>query len=336
MPPAMEFKDYYQTLGVSRDASKDDIKRAYRRLARKYHPDVSKEADAEAQFKAVGEAYEVLSDADKRRKYDQLGANWKNGDQFTPPPGWEGRFGGSRPRGGRRSPGTGYSQTYGDDPVDAFSDFFDALFGDSDALGEAFGGAGRRSSSRGGFSDFAGGGPSNSYDSPQNATVELTLENLYAGIPVELALSIRGRRGSAQPKRLKVTVPKGLRHGESFRLRGQGENGRDLYVNLRVANHPGYEVEGLDVHSKVTIAPWQAAVGGDITVDTLGGSVNLKVPAGTRSGAKLRLRDRGLPGGGDQYVHLTIDIEKPLSARERELYQALAAEASKTGETADA
>lgn len=321
----MEFKDYYEILGVPRGASQDDIKRAYRKQARKYHPDVSDEPDAEARFKAVGEAYEVLSDAEKRSRYDQLGANWKNGDQFTPPPGWESRFGGAGGRAHSRAYHTG--DGYDEDVASVFSDFFESLFGDSGDLDDVLRGRSSRRSyeaprgagSRGSYGQSYGGG--------QHATLDITLEELYARRKIELSVMLQDGGRASQRKRLNVTVPEGLRDGESFRLRGEGECGRDLYVDLRITKHPYYDVEGLDVHSKATVAPWQAAVGAEVEVPTLGGPVSLKIPAGTHTGSKLRLRGRGLPGGGDQYVHITIDIPKTLTPRERELYEALAAEA---------
>ena len=319
----MEYKDYYEILGVQRGASQEEIKRAYRKQARKYHPDVSEEPDAEARFKAVGEAYEVLSDPAKRRRYDQLGANWKNGDSFTPPPGWESRFGGGRGS-YRRSSGTRGNEGYDDDVASVFSDFFETLFGEGDLDDMLRGRSTRGAEPR---SSFGG----QSYGGGQRATLDITLEQLYARQKIELSIMVREGGRTSRRKRLNVTVPEGLRDGESFRLRGQGERGRDLYVDLRVAKHPDYDVEGLDVHSKVTVAPWQAAVGAELQVPTLGGAVTLRVPAGTHSGARLRLRGRGLPGGGDQYVHITIDIPHTLTTRERELYEALAAEAEASG-----
>lgn len=293
----MEYKDYYSVLGVERDASKADIKHAYRRLARKYHPDVSKEPDAEEKFKEVGEAYEVLFDPEKRASYDQLGANWKSGQSFEPPPGWAGQSS---------------SGDFGAD--DGVSDFFSSLFG------------------QGGFT--RGGGFQSSFQgSDRQATIEVTLEYLYAGKPIEFSLDTTERmpdgRLVSKPKRLKITVPKGLTDGQSFRLKGQGNPGSnkgasgDLYLTLKLRPHSSFQVNGKDVQSKLTIAPFEAVLGAEKSVATLGGHVNLKIPAGSTTGKKLRLKGRGLYDG-DHYVTLVIDVPRDISEAERKLYQSLA------------
>ncbi len=290
----MDYKDYYNTLGISRDASQDEVKRAYRKLARKYHPDVSTESDADTRFKEVGEAYEVLKDPEKRAAYDQLGSNWQNGQQFQPPPEWaDFGFSNSGFQGGGH-----------------FSDFFDSLFGQQQS---------RHATGR-----------------DVHARLEVTLEQMASGAPVELALQVPqlAPDGSTRSsvKRLKVKVPPGLTEGESFRLKGQGHASPgggpagDLYVDLVFAPHPSYTVSGLDVHSELSIAPWQAVLGDKVSVATLNGPVMVRVPAGSTTGKRLRLAGRGLPGNpaGNHYVTLKIDIPTSLSERERELYSQLA------------
>jgi curved DNA-binding protein len=288
----MEYTDYYKTLGVERGTSKEDIKHAYRRLARKYHPDVSTEPDAEARFKEVGEAYEVLGDEEKREAYDNLGANWQDGQNFRAPPGWEQQFSGSR---------------FG---TEDFSDFFESMFGR------------QRQAPR---------GPQQGSD--QQATLDVTLHQLYAREPIELTLDaqklMEDGRYQRHKKRLKVTIPPGIEHGQSFRLKGQGNPGGnggppgDLFIELRVRPDPKFRLEGSDVHSDVTVAPWLAVLGGEINVITLGGNVNLKVPAGSKSGSRLRLKGRGL-SGGDHYVTLQIDVPQPVTEAQRRLYRELA------------
>ena len=294
----MEYKDYYSVLGIERDASKADIKHAYRRLARKYHPDVSKEPDAEEKFKEVGEAYEVLFDPEKRASYDQLGANWKNGQSFEPPPGWSGQ-----------------SSSGGFGADDGASDFFSSLFGQS---GFTRGGGGFQSSYRG---------------TDRQATIEVTLEYVYAGKPIEFSLDTTERMPDGRlinkPKRLKITIPKGLTDGQSFCLKGQGNPGSnkaaagDLYLTLKLRPHNLFQVNGKDVQSKLTIAPFEAVLGAEKSVATLGGHVNLKIPAGSTTGKKLRLKGRGLYDG-DHYVILVIDVPCDISEAERKLYQSLA------------
>lgn len=297
----MEYQDYYETLGVARGASKDDIKHAYRRLARKYHPDVSKEPDAEARFKLIGEAYEVLSDPEKRAAYDQFGPNWQQGQSFEPPPDWSGQFGGS---------------TFGDQfGHGGFSDFFENLFRQ-----EGF------SSGQGFRSDYRG--------SDSHATIEVSLEDLYARRPVEITLDklekLDDGRVVRKPKRLKVNIPVGLSEGQSFRLKGQGQPGSqedlagDLYLTLKIRPHEVFSIDGQNIQSELTIAPHEAVLGAEKTVSTLGGDVNLKVPAGSQNGHRLRLKGRGL-GDGDHYVQLVIDIPADISERARELYRSLAA-----------
>ncbi|MEX0607427.1 MAG: DnaJ C-terminal domain-containing protein [Halofilum sp. (in: g-proteobacteria)] len=302
----MEYKDYYATLGVERGASQDAIKRAYRKLARKYHPDVSSEPDAEAQFQALQEAYEVLKDPEKRAAYDQLGHGWQQGQDFRPPPDWEQQF---DFRGG------GF--TRGD--ASAFSDFFESLFGRG---GGGFGGFGRR-----GFEDVQARGPDHF------ARVELTLEEAYHGgkrpVTLESAAADAYRRVQASPRTLNVRIPPGVTEGQQIRLQGQGGAGAgraprgDLYLEVVFRPHSLFRADGRDIHLDLPIAPWEAALGATVAVPTLGGEVDTKIPAGAHSGQRLRLRGRGLPGSppGDQYLHLRIVLPQPKGEADRELFE---------------
>lgn len=306
----MEFKDYYKTLGLLRDASQEEVKRAYRRLARKYHPDVSKEPDAEERFKEVGEAYEVLKDPQKRQAYDQLGSNWQAGQEFRPPPNWDTGF---EFRGGGFTGADSHQ----------FSDFFETLFGGS---GPFAGMAGRRSG-RGGF---------RTRGEDQHAKLLLSLEDAYAGVTrtIQLQVPELDRHGSVtlKPRLLQVKVPAGVTQGQQIRLGGQGAPGLgggpqgDLYLEIDLQPHPLFTAETKDIYLGLPITPWEAALGARVTVPTLGGKVDLGIPAGSQSGRKLRLQGRGLPGHphGDQYVLLQIVTPPADSEAVRELYRRLA------------
>ncbi|MDE0457227.1 MAG: DnaJ domain-containing protein [Chromatiales bacterium] len=284
----MRFRDYYETLGVARGASQDDIKRAYRRLARKYHPDVSKESDAEARFKEVGEAYEVLKDPEKRAAYDRFGKDWKHGQEFRPPPGWERRF---------DFGGGGFSGDSG------FSDFFESLFG------------------RGGFAGARG--PMRARGGDQSATIEIPLEDAYRGATRNITvggrtLSVRIPKGVTEGQRIRLG-------GQGGAGAGGGLAG-DLYLTVAHAAHPLFRAEGRDVYLKLPVAPWEAALGATVAVPTLGGKVDLKIPPGSRAGRSLRLKGRGLPGrpNGDQYVTLEV-VAPPADSPEAEsLYRKMA------------
>ena len=280
-------KDYYGILGVRRDASADDIKRAYRKLARQYHPDKNKARGAEDQFKEANEANEVLSDPKKRKAYDTLGANWKAGQNFTPPPGWETHFG------GRAGPSD-------------FSDFFSTLFGGG---GNPFGGAG-------GFDDF-GGGFSQRGAPDQRASLAIQLEDSFSGS--QRAINVGGRN-------LSVKIPKGIASGQTIRLAGQAPGGGDLLLEVQFAPHAQFRAEGRDVHLTLPVAPWEAALGAQIPTQTLGGTVELTVPEGSRSGRKLRLKGRGLPGSppGDQIVTLEVVTPPAADAADRSFYGEMA------------
>ena len=284
-----------------------DAVRAYRRLARKYHPDVSRESDADARFKEVGEAYEVLKDPEKRAAYDQLGSNWRAGQQFRPPPGWEGRF--------RFHEGT--------NGAGGFSDFFEAMFGDGGLFGEATGPGGPFAEAIRGRRKFRG----DARGRDKQAVLHVTPRQVAEGAPVEVTLD-----RAAGGKRLKVKVPPGFTDGQSFRLRGQGNPGAgqgaagDLYLELRLLPDPDFTVDGLDVHSEVAVTPWEAVLGTSVAVPTLTGRVMLKIPPGTTAGTRLRLAGRGLPGAprGNQLVTVRIDVPAGVTPRERALYESLA------------
>ncbi len=310
----MEYRDYYQMLGVSRTATADEIKKAYRRLARKFHPDVSKEANAEQKFKEVQEAYEVLKDPEKRAAYDQLGSDWKSGQQFRPPPEWANgfEFRGSGARGR-------FSQETSEDGA-GFSDFFSSLFGGASPFGGAGPGGGARATrSRAGRD--------------HHARMEIDLEEAYRGGTRTLEL----KRPDLKPDgtlelrahTVRVTIPPGVTDGQQIRLTGQGEaspsGGRagDLYLEVHVRPHRLFQLEARDVTLNLPVAPWEAALGASVPVPTLAGNVEMRIPPGAQSGQKLRLRGRGLPGNpaGDQYVLLKIVVPPAQTPEARELYE---------------
>ncbi len=302
----MQFRDYYQILGVSRDAGQDDIKRAYRKLARKYHPDVSKETDAEARFKEVGEAYEVLKDPEKRAAYDRFGDQWKAGQEFRPPPDWDAGF---EFRGGLGGAG--------------FSDFFESLFGGAGP----FVAAGQAGTARGRFRPKG---------EDHHAKIVISLEDAYRGgrRSVRLQMPELDARGHVALKQrtLNVTIPRGIAAGQQIRLAGQGAPGfgggpaGDLYLEVEFEPHGRFRAEGRNIYSVLPVTPWEAALGARIAVATLGGTVEVAIPAGAQSGQRLRLKERGLPGepGGDHYVELRMVTPPARDARARDLYRRMA------------
>ena len=322
---AVQFRDYYEVLGVKKTAAESELKSAFRKQARKYHPDVNPgDKSAEEKFKEVNEAYEVLSDPEKRKRYDQLGQNWKAGEEFRPPPGWE-----------RESTG----DFFGGAGASGFSDFFESLFG------------GRRGARAG--AGFAMRGRD------IEAEIALTLEEAHRGGMRSVTLqatetcpecrgtgskdgktvcpACRGGGAVRRPKSLEVTIPKGLRDGSVVRLAGQGEPGAngaqagDLFLRARLEPHRLFELSGADdVQVELPIAPWEAALGAKVMVPTLEGPVEMTIPAGTQGGQRLRLRGQGLNrrggGRGDQYAKLKIVIPPRLSATEKEMFEKLGAE----------
>jgi curved DNA-binding protein len=271
----MQYKDYYEVLGVARGADADAVKRAYRKLARKYHPDVSKEKNAESKFKEVQEAYEVLRDTEKRAAYDQLGRDYRTGQQFRPPPDWSQRFGHSG------------SQRFSD--LNGFSDFFSSLFGGAAA---------------------GAGGPAPDADAGH---LDVTVEEAFAGTKRRVMLNDGGRARSVD-----VQIPAGVGEGQSLRIAGTGGRA-SLIFRIRVRPHSLYVLQGKDVQIELPLAPWEAALGAKVAVPTLGGTVELTVPAGAQSGQKLRLRGRGFPGG-DQIVIIKLVTPAAESAQAKEAY----------------
>ncbi len=306
----MEYKDYYQVMGLARDASADDIKKAYRRLARKYHPDLSKESGSEARFKEIGEAYEVLKDPEKRSAYDRLGANWQAGQDFRPPPDWNAGF---------ESAGRGFT----DQEAADHSDFFEALF--------RRGFARHRSAGHGGGGAASGGFHAHGED--HHARIQIDLEDAYHGAQRELSLRLpqvdASGRVTTRAHTIAFVVPKGVRAGQHIRLAGQGGAGigqgkpGDLYLEVSFRPHRFYRVEQRDVYLDLPVAPWEAALGAQIEVPTPGGPVELTIPAGSAAGRKLRLRGRGIPGAtpGDFYFVLQIVLPAATSDADRAVYK---------------
>lgn len=305
----MDYKDYYAVLGVERAATQEQIKRAYRKLARKYHPDVSKEPDAEARFKDVAEAYEALSDPERRAAYDDVGAQYKNGQDFSPPPGWDSGFEFSG-----RDFGAGGNAGQGAD----HSAFFEALF-------RRAGSHGPRGSAR------AAGGAGGDH----HAKVQIDLQTAYRG--GQHSLSLRTPKTEAnglvtmQDRKLDVNIPKGIRPGQHLRLSGQGgaahgdEPAGDLYLEIEFAPHPHFRVDGRDVYLDLPVAPWEAVLGASVTVPMPDGSVQLSLPPGSSGGRKMRLKGKGLPSvpPGDLYVLLSIALPPADSVPAHDAYRAM-------------
>ncbi len=319
---SVEFKDYYEILGVPRDASKEDIGKAFKKLARKYHPDLNdNNPEAEKKFKEVNEAYEVLKDPEKRQRYDQLGADWEHGQNFEPPPGYENMrftFGGGGP-----------GQAGGD-----FSDFFSTIFGDLFGQKGGGGGFGSRGFNQG--AGFSRGGFAQKGDDAES-TIALTLNEAYTGGHKTISLQERVPGPDGRPKishkTLDVNIPPGVANGSKIRLSGQGNPGRgggpagDLFLKIQLKPHPLFSVEDRNILLDLPVTPWEAMLGTTVNVPTLEEGVSMKIPAGTSSGAKLRLRGKGLGRGGkkgDQLVRVMIKVPKTLSEEERKACEHLA------------
>lgn len=309
----MEFKDYYATLGVDRTASQEDIKRAYRKLARKFHPDVSKEANAEARFKDVAEAYEALNDPEKRAAYDELGQRYARGQEFSPPPGWNSGYEFSGRGFGDEGGGFGGFGTFD------HSDFFESLFGR--AAGRT---RGARQAARHAGEDH-------------HAKVMIDLEDAYRGahrtISLHVPVTDNNGRVTMQERQLDVNIPKGVREGQHLRLAGQGGAGHgggaagDLYLEIEFRPHRLFRIDGRDVYVDLPVAPWEAALGANMTVPTPDGSVELSVPPKSSAGRKLRLKGKGLPGKtpGDFYTVVQIALPPAETTAAQNAYRAMAA-----------
>ncbi|MES2360893.1 MAG: DnaJ C-terminal domain-containing protein [Pseudomonadota bacterium] len=311
----MEFKDYYQVMGLERSATPEDIKRAHRKLARKYHPDVSKEKDAEARFKELAEAYEVLKDPEKRASYDQLGANYKAGQDFRPPPEWAGSQASS---GGDFAGGP-----FGGHGAD-HSDFFDALF--RGMGGGRHGAQGQRSHE---MFDMHG--------QDQHAKIQISIEDSYKGATRTLQLRMQQEgsdgRMQMQDRSIEFVIPKGIRAGQHIRLAAQGGPGigkgspGDLYLDVEFLPHTRYRTEGLDVYMDLPVSPWEATLGAEVEAPTPTGRLEVKIPAGSAAGRKLRLKGRGLPGktAGDFYFVLKLVLPAADTANSQKAYEDMAA-----------
>jgi curved DNA-binding protein len=302
----VEYKDYYKIMGLERDASQDDIKRAHRKLARKYHPDVSKEPDAEAKFKEAGEAYEVLKDPEKRAAYDRLDSNLKSGQEFHPPPDWDSGF---EFRGG------GFTR----EDMAGFSDFFEELFGQQ---------------GRGGHAAYSA--HFNAPGQDHHAKVVVDLEDAFHAATRTITLQspeldARGRM-RLTTRTLNVKIPEGIKEGQQIRLAGQGSPGMgqggkgDLYLEIHFKPHPIYRAEGRNLHMQLPVTPWEAALGATVKAPTPEGKVDLKIPAGSNSGNRLRLKGRGIPGNPEGDIYVTLSVVTPPAENEqaRALYTEMA------------
>lgn len=322
---AVAFKDYYETLGVPRTASAEEIKKAFRKLARKHHPDVATDKKAaEQKFKEINEAYEVLSDPEKRKKYDQLGARWKEGAGFEPPPSWEGYAGrGARPAGAPS--GQEYEFHFGGT---GFSDFFEQFFGGGSRGGFGFGGDGPRAD------EFRRArGPMRGEDIEGDILV--TLDEAMRGSVRNISLQrVDPRTGRAETYTFKVRIPPGVHEGQIIRVPGKGGEGAsggapgDLYLRVRLAAHPDFRVHGSDLYYDLNLAPWEAVLGTTVSVPAPDGRVTLRVPPGTNNGQTFRIRGRGLPKGprgerGELYVVVNVQLPKHISDEERALWEKL-------------
>ena len=341
---AVQYKDYYEVLGVPRTATEAEIKKAFRKLAREYHPDVAKnKKQAEEKFKEINEAYEVLGDATKRKKYDELGPNWSAGADFRTPPGWE-SFGGGRPfPGGGGQRGEAFEFQFGGT---GFSDFFEQLFGSRGGAGFGRGGAGLDEE------EFTTG-RGRDVEGDIMVTLEEAMQGSVRSVSVRHSVPCEhcggtGRRaqhvcnvcgGSGQVSKTEthqVKIPAGVTEGQRLRVAGRGEAGAgggaagDLYLRVKLAKHPDFDVEDHNLIFQADLAPWEAVLGAEISVPTLNGRVNIRIPAGTQSGQKLRVRGRGLPkrggGNGDLIVETRVEVPGQVNETERKLWEQLSKE----------
>jgi curved DNA-binding protein len=336
---AVQFKDYYEVLGVARSASADEIKKAFRKLARQYHPDVAKtKKGAEEKFKEINEAYEVLSDPAKRKKYDELGPNWKQGADFRPPPGWQGEARQGRPFGG------GNAQEFEFGGTTGFSDFFEQLFGSRGRGGSPFGGRGGMSTE-----DFAERG--RDVEGDIMVTLEEAVRGSVRSVSLRRAVTCDNCGGTGEKNRrpcpvcggagqvtktetYQVKIPSGVTSGQRLRVAGRGEAGAnggaagDLFLRVSLAKHPDFEVEDHNLIYEAALTPWEAVLGASIEVPTLDGTVNIKIPPGMQNGRKLRVRGRGLPQrtgpAGDLIVVAEIEVPETVTDEERKLWTDLA------------
>ena len=312
---AVEFKDYYGILGVSRTATEEEIKKAFRKLARQYHPDVAKDKKrAEEKFKAINEAYEVLGNPETRKRYDELGANWKQGAGFHPPPGWEQRT--------RRHTRGGGQETEFHFGGTGFSEFFEQFFG--------------RSARFGGNADSFGEAELAQRGSDTQGDILVTLDEAMHGSVRSVSLRrTHPHTGETETQTFRVRIPAGVQEGQLIRLAGKGEEGvggaapGDLYLRVRFAAHPDLRVRGADLYHDLELAPWEAVLGTTLSVPALEGKVTVRIPAGTSNGQQLRVRGHGLPKGrggerGDLYAVVSVQVPSRLSAEERELWERLA------------
>ncbi len=330
---SVKFQDYYETLEVPRTASKEEITKAYRKLARKFHPDINKTKDAEEKFKTINEAYEVLSDPEKRKKYDTLGNNWKAGQDFQAPPGWENVFGnfsgqtGGKARAGRTfKTGAGESFSFGSS---GFSDFFDALFNSGSMSSQ---------NARGFFGGHENEEMLAETGEDYNSSITIPLEEAFHG--TTKMISIAGTESNAsglaelKPKQLKIKIPPGTTDGQVIRLAkmgakgsGGGESG-NLLLKINIAPHSKYQLRGKDLTLELAVSPWEALLGGKITFPTLSGNLALNIPAGSQTGKRFRLKGKGMPTKsnhhGDLFVELKIVVPDHPTEKEKELFSELA------------
>lgn len=319
----MQFRDYYETLGVNRSDSSEAITKAYRKLARKYHPDLNKEANAEDKFKEINEAYEVVGDSKNRKRYDALGKNWKSGQDFQAPPGFEGMFEGFGSRGQ-----TGQSFDFGSGQGAGFSDFFQSLFG---GMEDMQGKGGSRQTGNAGF----GQSPGFKKTKGQNikSEIKISIQDAYRGAKKSVEFSVQQEGRRPEQRSYEVKIPKGCTDGKTIRLSGQGapsSNGGangDLLLKVKIRNDSTFKTEGSNIITTLALSPWEAALGAEVLVPTLESQVNLKIPAGSQSGQRMRLKNKGLPKNktehGHLYVELKIIVPKELSDKEKSLLEEL-------------